>query len=186
MLIGVDDISNDDITLGTCFPMFVPFALVSASRWLAEIWQLSRRRATDESEVELKFQRRSCKLTFLFPLRRQSAPESLLAGYLALGALKGLTWFRKSLLFSALRNETNARRVTSSLWETNLSQWSEMESNQRPQDCKSNLPTTQPWYLPVSIMNNANLKTVFKLLNVPYVMMRRIPALQDDKDRHSE
>ena len=35
-------------------------------------------------------------------------------------------------------------------------------------------------------MNNANMKAVFKLLNVPYVMMRRIPALQDDKDRHSE
>ena len=32
MLIGGDDISNDDITLGTCFSMFVPFALVSAPR----------------------------------------------------------------------------------------------------------------------------------------------------------
>ena len=28
-----------------------------------------------------KFQKRSCKLSFLFPPRRQSAPESLLAGY---------------------------------------------------------------------------------------------------------
>ena len=28
-----------------------------------------------------KFQRRICKLSFLFPPRRQSAPESLLAGY---------------------------------------------------------------------------------------------------------
>ena len=28
-----------------------------------------------------KFQRRSCKLSFLFPLRHQSAPESLLEGY---------------------------------------------------------------------------------------------------------
>ena len=34
-----------------------------------------------ELEVEFKFQRRSCKLSFLFPPRRQSAPESLLAGY---------------------------------------------------------------------------------------------------------
>ena len=29
----------------------------------------------------LKFQRRSCKLSFLFPPRRQCSPESLLAGY---------------------------------------------------------------------------------------------------------
>ena len=28
-----------------------------------------------------KFQRRSCKLSFLFPPRHQSAPESLLEGY---------------------------------------------------------------------------------------------------------
>ena len=42
--------SNDFITLGTCFSMFVyiraTFALLSALRWLAEIWQLSRRGAT--------------------------------------------------------------------------------------------------------------------------------------------
>ena len=61
--------------------VFQCFALVSASRWLAEIWQLSRRGATGELEVEFKFQRRSCKLSFLFPFRRQSAPESLLASY---------------------------------------------------------------------------------------------------------
>ena len=52
------------------------FALVSASRWLAKIWQLNRR----QLEVEFKFQRRSCKLSFLFPPLRQSTPESLLAG----------------------------------------------------------------------------------------------------------
>ena len=28
-----------------------------------------------------KFQRRGCKLSFLYPLRSQSAPESLLASY---------------------------------------------------------------------------------------------------------
>ena len=31
MLIGRDDISNDVITLGTCFSMFFTFTLVSAS-----------------------------------------------------------------------------------------------------------------------------------------------------------
>ena len=39
MLIGGDDISNDIITLGTCF---------SALRWLAKIWQLSQWGATGE------------------------------------------------------------------------------------------------------------------------------------------
>ena len=46
-----------------------------------EIWQTSWREATGELEVEFKFQRRSCKLSFVFPSRRQSAQESLLAGY---------------------------------------------------------------------------------------------------------
>ena len=81
MLIGGDDISYDVITPWHVF-FHSTFALVSASRWLAKIWQLSRRRATGELEVEFKFQRRSCKLSFLLPPRRQSAPESLLAGQL--------------------------------------------------------------------------------------------------------
>ena len=63
MLISGDDISNDVITLSTCFSMYVTFAFVPPSRWLAEIWQLSRRGATGELEVEFKFQRRSCKLS---------------------------------------------------------------------------------------------------------------------------
>ena len=81
MLIGRDDISNDVITLGTCFSRFVyirariRFALIG---WL--VWQLSRRGTTGELEVEFKFQRGSCKLSLFFPPRRQSARESLLAG----------------------------------------------------------------------------------------------------------
>ena len=76
MLIGRDDISNDLLRVFQCL---FTFALVSASLWLAEIWQLSRRGATGELEVEL--QRPSCKFSFLFSPRRQRAPESLLAGY---------------------------------------------------------------------------------------------------------
>ena len=73
MLIGGDDNSNDVITLGTCFQCLFTFALVSVSRWLAEIWQFSRRRATRELEVELKFHRRSCKLpSFSRPSARAS------------------------------------------------------------------------------------------------------------------
>ena len=37
-----------------------------------------------------KFQRRSCKLSYLFPLRCQSAPESLLASYNRVSVLSGL------------------------------------------------------------------------------------------------
>ena len=48
---------------------------------MTEIWQLSRRGATGELKAEFKFQRGSCKLSFLLPPPRQSAPESLLAGY---------------------------------------------------------------------------------------------------------
>ena len=82
MLMGWDDISNEVITLGTCFSMFVQIcACLPALCWLAEIWQLSRRWATGELEVEFKFWGRSSKLSFLFPPRHQSEPESLLAGY---------------------------------------------------------------------------------------------------------
>ena len=81
MLIGGDDINNEAITLYTCFQCLFTITLVSASRWSAEIWQLSRRGATGELEVEFKFQRHSWKLSFLFPPLRQSALESLLARY---------------------------------------------------------------------------------------------------------
>ena len=60
-------------SFGTCLSMFVTFALVSASRWLAEIWQFSRPGPRGDLEVEFKFQRRICKLSFLFLSRRQSA-----------------------------------------------------------------------------------------------------------------
>ena len=75
------------LPLARVFQCLFTFALVSASRWLAEIWQLSRRGATGELEVEFKFQRRSCKLSFLFPPCHQSALETLLTGYF----LQGLT-----------------------------------------------------------------------------------------------
>ena len=54
MLIGGDDISDDVITLGTCFQCLVTFAFVSASRSLAEIWQLSQRGTKGELEGGLK------------------------------------------------------------------------------------------------------------------------------------
>ena len=55
--------------------MFVTLALVSASCCLTEIRQLGRRGATWELEAEYKFQRRSCKLSFLFPPAASWAPR---------------------------------------------------------------------------------------------------------------
>ena len=67
MLTGRDDIGNDVISLGTCFSMFVSyiharfcFALVGGN--LTAQWTGS----TKELEVEFKFQRRSCEVSFLF------------------------------------------------------------------------------------------------------------------------
>ena len=50
-----------------CFSMFVYIRAHSASHRLEEIWQLSRQGATGKLEAEFKFQRFSCKLSFLFP-----------------------------------------------------------------------------------------------------------------------
>ena len=80
MLIGGNVISNDVIILGTCFSMFVYIRARFRVGLIGGIWQLSRRGATGELEMEFKFQRSSCELSFLFPPRRQSAPDSLLAG----------------------------------------------------------------------------------------------------------
>ena len=49
------------LLLTIVFQCLFTFALVFASPWLAEIWQLSRRGATGELQVEFKFRRRSCK-----------------------------------------------------------------------------------------------------------------------------
>ena len=76
MLIGRD---NND--LSRVFQCLFTFVLVPALRWLTEISQLSLRGTKGELKAEFKFQRRSCKLSFLFPPQRQNAPESLLVGY---------------------------------------------------------------------------------------------------------
>ena len=86
MLIGGDGNSNNVITLVTRFSMFFSYI---RSFPLRTDWRKSDSSvtggATGELEVEFKFQRRSCKLSFLFPPRRQSTLESLLAGLLVCG-----------------------------------------------------------------------------------------------------
>ena len=90
MLIGGDGNSNNVITLVTRFSMF--FYIRSFP--LRTDWRKSDSSvtggATGELEVEFKFQRRSCKLSFLFPSRRQSTLESLLAGLLVCGKKVGI------------------------------------------------------------------------------------------------
>ena len=76
-----DDVSNDIITLGMCFSLFVYLHLCSfllrADWWKSDN---SVDGETRELEVEFKFKRCSCKLSFLFPPHHQSALESLLSG----------------------------------------------------------------------------------------------------------
>ena len=81
MLIGRDD-SNNVITLGICFAMFVyihgcfHFVLIGGNMTSQSTgWHRGM-------DVEFKFKRRSCKLSPLFPPRCQSNPESLLTGYI--------------------------------------------------------------------------------------------------------
>ena len=78
MLIDGDDISNDVITLGTCFSMFV--YIRTCFRFALIGWQLGQQETAEELEVEFKFQRRSCKISFLFLPHCQSAHKSFLAG----------------------------------------------------------------------------------------------------------
>ena len=81
MLIGGDDISNDVITLGTCFSMFVyihvrfHFVLIGGNL-TAQLMGSHR-----EFEEEFKFQRRSFKLSFIFLPCHKSVEESLLTAY---------------------------------------------------------------------------------------------------------
>ena len=86
MLIRGDDISNDIITLGTCFSMFV--YIHARFRFGLTDWRKSDSSVDGEPQVEFKFQRRSCQLSFLFPPRRQSTPESLLAGFMKSSGLR--------------------------------------------------------------------------------------------------
>ena len=80
MLIGRDDIRNDVITLGMCFSMFVyicahfHFALTGRNLTAQQMG------ATGELDVEFKFQRCSCKLSFLFPPCYLNTQESLSTG----------------------------------------------------------------------------------------------------------
>ena len=82
MLIGGDDISNDVITLGACFLVFFNVCLHLRSFPLCADWRnLAAQSTGSHRGIGERVERvRSYKFSFLFPPRRQSAPESLLAG----------------------------------------------------------------------------------------------------------
>ena len=58
------------LPLAPVFQCLYTFTLISTLCWLAEIWQLSWWGATRELNVEFKFQRHSCKLSFSCPTTR--------------------------------------------------------------------------------------------------------------------
>ena len=97
MLIGGDDIRNEALPLARVFQCLFPLALIGGN---LTAQSTGSRRATGELEVEFKFQRRSCKLSFLFPPRRQSAPESLLTGYTWQGP-HNRAWLKVRVAWSA-------------------------------------------------------------------------------------
>ena len=80
MMIGGDDISNDVIILGTCLLMFVYIRVRCCFGLIGGNLTVQSKASHREIGGGIQFQRRSCKLSFLFPPRRQSAPGSLLAG----------------------------------------------------------------------------------------------------------
>ena len=81
MLIGGDDISNEVITLSTCFSMFVYihtcfcFALISGN--------LTTQLTGSHSEIggEIQIPETWLQALLPFPTKPQNAPESFLAGY---------------------------------------------------------------------------------------------------------
>ena len=81
MLIGRDDISKDVSTLGACFHVFFNVCLHSCWFLLCADWwksdSLSQCGATGELEAEFKFQRHSCKLSFLFSALLPERPRAL-------------------------------------------------------------------------------------------------------------
>ena len=80
MMIGRDDISNDIVTLSTCFSMFVyiraHFCFVLIGRNLTAQLTGSHK----EIGIGIQIPETHCMLSFLSPTRRQRSPESLLSG----------------------------------------------------------------------------------------------------------
>ena len=84
MLIGKDDISNDVVILGECVSIFVyicaclHFALIGKNLTAHVYGELQGNWIWNSNSRDIHV---VCKISFLFPSRRESARESLLAGW---------------------------------------------------------------------------------------------------------
>ena len=91
MLIGGDDISNDVITLGTCLHVFFNVCLHSRSFPLLANWRKSDSFVDGESQGNWRwnsnFRDVVASSPSFSPPRRQSAPQTLLAGYVFFDAI---------------------------------------------------------------------------------------------------
>ena len=76
MLIGGDDITNDVITLGTCFSIFAYIRALFRFALIGGNLTTQSTGAAAELEVEFKFQRRTLRLSFLFRPAARASPRA--------------------------------------------------------------------------------------------------------------
>ena len=81
MLIGGDGFSNDVITLGTCFSMFVYIRACLCFMLIGGNLTAQSTGSHRGIGGGIQIPETQLQALLLFPPRRQSAPESLLAGY---------------------------------------------------------------------------------------------------------
>ena len=77
LICGQMTLAMTSLLLACVFHCLCTFVLVSASRWLVEIWELIRGGDTGIGGGIQIPEMTSCKLSFLFPPHCQSALESL-------------------------------------------------------------------------------------------------------------
>ena len=132
---------------------------VAAKCWLAEIWQLSQWGAIGELEEQFKFQKHSCKLSFLFLPRRESASESLLAGYsnLVCSFFTGAVTEHASLT----QKRCMTRQITAT-WET-ISPWNDQDA----------LGSSSPPKSAIAFLMMQFLEISFKIFKAPIWKVKR-------------
>ena len=136
------------------FQCFFTFALVSASRWLAEIWELSWRRATGELEVEFKFQRRSSKVSLPFPAPPPERPKEL-DRRLLLTRRTEISACKPNVNLFAFWDHPSLNSPLASHWNRALAQlWKDLLLSYNLYSASVFQPPTSPWkfgILPTSV-----------------------------------
>ena len=80
IMIGRDDISNDVITLGMCFSMFVYIRARTCFVLIGRNLTAQLTGSHNEPGIGIQIPETHCMLSFLSPTRRQSSLASLLSG----------------------------------------------------------------------------------------------------------